>query len=84
MQPCDHLLGTANPLALLCVVFCCVLSLSHVVSWVECGTLLYRFLIFASFLTLLILTNVRTVYFSAHAIVIPDNVAGLTIIAAVS
>ena len=29
-----------------------VLSLSHVVSWVRCGTLLYQFLIFAIFLAL--------------------------------
>ena len=33
------------------VMFNCVLPLSHVVSWVRCGTLLYRFLIFATFLT---------------------------------
>ena len=37
---------------LLFVMFNCVLSLSHVVSWVRCGTCLYRFLIFAAFLTL--------------------------------
>ena len=30
----------------------CVLSRSHVVSWVRCGTWLYRFLIYATFLTL--------------------------------
>ena len=30
----------------------CVLSLSHVLSWVRCGTCLYQFLIFATFLTL--------------------------------
>ena len=29
------------------------LSLSHVVSWVRCGTWFYRFLIFATFLTLI-------------------------------
>ena len=34
------------------VMFNCVLLLSHVVSRVRCGTLLYRFLIFATFLTL--------------------------------
>ena len=28
----------ANLLALLCVAFCCVLSVSRVVSWVGCGT----------------------------------------------
>ena len=42
----------ADLLALL-YVLSCVLSLSHVVSWVRCGTWLYRFLIFAFFLTLL-------------------------------
>ena len=36
---------------LLFVVFNFVLSLSHVVSWVWCGTWLYRFLILAPFLT---------------------------------
>ena len=35
------------------VMFNCVLSLSNVVSWVRCGTRLYRFLISAAFLTLL-------------------------------
>ena len=55
LQPCGHLLGKGWPLgSLVCdVVFLCVfLSLSHVVSWVRCGTWLYRFLIFASLLTL--------------------------------
>ena len=31
----------------------CVLSLSHLVSWVKCGTWLYRFLTFATFLILI-------------------------------
>ena len=35
------------------VMFNCVLSLSNVVSWVSCGTSLYRLLIFAAFLTLI-------------------------------
>ena len=51
LLPCGHLLGKGWPLGsrLLCLfVF---LSLSHVVSWVRCGTWLYRFLIFATFLT---------------------------------
>ena len=39
-------------LDLLCVIFSCVLSLSHMVSQVRCGTWLYRFLIFAFFFTL--------------------------------
>ena len=34
------------------VMFIVFLLLSHVVSWVRCGTRLYRFLIFVSFLTL--------------------------------
>ena len=38
---------------LLFVMFNCVLSLSHVVSCVRCGTCLYRFLVFATFITLL-------------------------------
>ena len=38
---------------LLLVMFIVFWLLFHVVSWVRCGTLLYRFLIFASFLTLL-------------------------------
>ena len=37
----------ADLLALLCVVFSCILSLSHMVSRVSCGTWLYRFLVFA-------------------------------------
>ena len=41
----------ADLLDLLCVMFYCVLSLSHVVSWVRCGAGLYLFLIFAFFLT---------------------------------
>ena len=38
---------------LLLVIFIVFLLLSHVVSWARCGTLLYRFLIFAVVLTLL-------------------------------
>ena len=38
---------------LLLVIFNCVLSLSHVVSWVRCVTWLYRLLILAAFLTLI-------------------------------
>ena len=37
----------ADLLALLYVMLYCVLSLSHVVSWVKCGAWLYGFLIFA-------------------------------------
>ena len=36
------------------VMFNCVLSLSHVVSCFRCGARLYRFLIFAAFLTLVL------------------------------
>ena len=44
----------ANLLALLLVLvmFLVFLSRSHVVSWIRCGALLYRFLIFAFLLTL--------------------------------
>ena len=45
-------LKRADLLALLYVVIYCVLSLPDVVSWVKCGTWVYRLLIFASFLTL--------------------------------
>ena len=37
---------------LLFVMFNCIFSLSHVVSWVRCGTWLYRLLFFVTFLTL--------------------------------
>ena len=43
----------ANLLVLLYVMFSCVFVISPMVSWVSCGTWLYRFLIFAFFLTLL-------------------------------
>ena len=39
----------ADLLALLYMMFSCVLSLSHMVSWVRCGIGLYRFRIFAFF-----------------------------------
>ena len=46
-------LERADLLARLYVKFYCVnLSLSHVMHWVRCGTLLYRFKIFAILLTL--------------------------------
>ena len=44
-------------------MFIVFLLLSHVVSWVRCGTWLYRFLIFASFLTLRIRNTPLEVYF---------------------
>ena len=44
-------LERANLLVLLYVIFSCVLSLSHVVTGVRCGTWLFRFLIFAFLLT---------------------------------
>ena len=48
LQHCDHLLSLFS-----CVwCFLLFLSLSHVMSWVRCGTLLNRFLIFAFFITL--------------------------------
>ena len=41
----------ADLLALVCDVQLCFWSLSHVVSWVRCGSWLYRLLTFATFLT---------------------------------
>ena len=51
LLPCGHLLGKCWLIGscLWCLIV--FLSLSHVVSWVKCGTWLYRFLIFAAFLT---------------------------------
>ena len=52
LLPYGHLLGKGWPLCsrLWCLIV--FLSLSHVVSWVRCGTWLNRFLIFAAFYTL--------------------------------
>ena len=51
LLPCGLLLGKGWPLGscLWCLIV--FLSLFHVVSWVQCGTWLYRFLIFVAFLT---------------------------------
>ena len=57
VQPCGHLLGKADLLALLYVMFYCILSFPPVVSWVRNGALVYRFLIFAFCLTWCILQN---------------------------
>ena len=57
---------------LLLVMFIVLMLLSHVVSWVRCGTWLYRFLIFAVFLTLLTLLQLivgNGVPVAAHGIV---------------
>ena len=53
VQPCGHRLERAGHLTLLYVMFYCALALSHVVSLDMCGTLLYRFLNFASLHTLM-------------------------------
>ena len=61
--PCSHVivcLERAEFLALLCVMFPCVLSLSHMVSRARCGSWLYRFLIFTFFLTLSSKTRIQT------------------------
>ena len=44
---------TCHPSICSQIGICCFFVLSHVVSWVRCGTWLYRFLIFAIFLTLM-------------------------------
>ena len=38
LQPCDHLMERADHLTLFCVMFPCVLSLSHMVSPARCAT----------------------------------------------
>ena len=52
LQFCDHLLGKSCLIVSLVYDVSCVLSLSHMVSKVRCGTWLYQFMIFAFFLTL--------------------------------
>ena len=51
LLPCGHLLGNGWPLGSCWWCFLNFVLLSHVVSWVRCDTWLYRFLIFAVFLT---------------------------------
>ena len=56
LQSCGHLLGKGWPLGShVCDVFLCLYYLlsSNTLSWVMCGTWLYRFLTFAFFFTLL-------------------------------
>ena len=58
--------------ALFYVMFLVFLSLPHMVSWASCGILLYEFLIFAYFLTFLVLDiyfseEVRAGYFNLTA-----------------
>ena len=57
LQPCGHQLGKGWPLgSLVCDVFLFVFFVTfpyHTMSWVMCGTWLYRFLAFAFFFTLL-------------------------------
>ena len=55
LMPCSHLLGKSWTLASRLWRLIVFLSLSHVVSVVRCGTWLYRFLIFATFLTFMIM-----------------------------
>ena len=55
---CGHLLGKADLLALVCAVFCEFVTFP-LVSWVRCGTWLYRFLIFATLLTFIIRPKIQ-------------------------
>ena len=48
---------------LLLVMFIVFLLLSHVVSWVRCGTWFYQFLIFASFITLYFIQSATNLFF---------------------
>ena len=55
LHHCDHLLGNGCPLGSLTFMWCLFvffLSLSHMVSWLRCGTWLYWFLIFDFFANL--------------------------------
>ena len=52
LLPCGQVMAKGWPLGSRLWWLIVFLSLSHVVSWVRCGTWLYRFMIFASFLTL--------------------------------
>ena len=52
LLPCGHLLGMCWPLGSRLWYFSVFLSRSRVVSWVRYSTWLYRFLIYATFLTL--------------------------------
>ena len=55
--PCSHVVTCwekTGLLAVLCMMFSCVLSLSHMVSWVRYGTWLYQFLIFVFSFTLFV------------------------------
>ena len=52
----------ADLLALVCGVYCEFVTFP-LVSWVRCGTWLYRFLIFAPLLTLYAILNINNVYF---------------------
>ena len=51
------------------------LSFSHVVSWVRCGTWMYRFLIFAAFLTLLVKLSINPVFLFPKIVFILENSA---------
>ena len=64
------LAGKGRNYWLLFVMFSCVLSLSHVVSWVRCGIWLYRFLIFAAFLAFF---NYHIFYISLQYFAIANN-----------
>ena len=69
---CGHLLGKG--LALVCGVFCEFVTFP-LVSWVRCGTWLYRFLIFAPLLTCIVkrVTSVKKVMYAIFFI--PNGLA---------
>ena len=66
-------------LPLLCVMFSCFSSLSHSMSWFRCGTWLYRFRIFAFFLTLAegIIRNILWNYFYFIGIILNFHISDL-------
>ena len=69
LLPCGHLLGKGWPRGSCLWCFIVFLSLSHVVSWVRCGTWLYRFLIFAPFFLRLFRTG-----FLVWVINVPESI----------
>ena len=57
LRPCGHVLGKGWPLDFLCVMFSCVLSLSHIVFWFRFDICLHLSMIVSFFLTFLIYFN---------------------------
>ena len=59
LLPCGHLKGKGWPLGSCLWYLLCFCFFSHLVSWDRCGTWLYWLLIFAVFLTFIILLDIK-------------------------